>query len=247
MGNDVDPRSDLFSLGSVMYFMATGREPFRAEKSWAVLQKIITGEPKSARTINSDVPTTLEGLIQRLMARDPERRFSSANEAQEVMQDYLAHLQNPKVHGLPKLERLGMNDKGQGRAFSWRRVAWATVALAISILVTVGTIDYLHVAQRRASQRANRAENSVTTRNVYRDAMPAQSIDATAYYQRPNSPANEFSNELRANRPYANQLGSSFSERDAVSVNDAAARVSFDTELRALAKDVKRLEMRLSE
>ena len=91
MGNGVDPRSDLFSLGSVMYFMATGREPFRAEKSWAVLQKIITGQPKSARAINSDVPLPLEHLIQRLMEHDPERRFSSANEAREVMQDYLAH------------------------------------------------------------------------------------------------------------------------------------------------------------
>ncbi len=106
MGNDVDPRSDLFSLGSMMYFMATGREPFRADKSWAVLQKIITSKPQSPRSINSDVPIALERLIERLMERDPDRRFSSASDAQEIMQNYLAHLQNPKVHALPKIERL---------------------------------------------------------------------------------------------------------------------------------------------
>jgi len=137
MGNDVDHRSDLFSLGSVMYFMATGREPFRADKSWAVLQKIITQKPASPRSINSDVPLPLEKLILRLMEQDPKQRFPSATEAQESMQEYLAHLQNPKVHKLPNFETASMKSRLLGNAFSFSARRWP-VLLAASLLIGTG-------------------------------------------------------------------------------------------------------------
>ena len=247
MGNGVDPRSDLFSLGSVMYFMATGREPFRAEKSWAVLQKIITGQPKSARAINSDVPLPLEHLIQRLMEHDPERRFSSANEAREVMQDYLAHLQNPKVHTLPKFERSGMNDKGQGRAFSWRRVAWGTVALAVSILIGVGTIDYIQVANRRAAKRALRSQSFANNIGPLK-SMPASNGDGLGGFpQVQSSPATGFNNRFGVSRVNPERFGGALTSLGDIGGSDATRPDSFASELRALSKDVKRLEMRLLE
>ena len=102
MGDPIDHRSDLFSLGSVMFFMATGREPFRAEKSWAVLQKIGTVSPNSIRSINNRIPKPLEQIVEALMHKKPSRRVQSATEANELLTDYLAHLQNPTVVRKPK-------------------------------------------------------------------------------------------------------------------------------------------------
>lgn len=102
-GMEVDHRSDLFSLGSVMYFMATGREPFRAEKPVAVLKKISADPPDPARSINSDVSKTLSRIIERLMAKDPTQRFQSAAEVDRVLTQYLAHLEQPGKQRKPKI------------------------------------------------------------------------------------------------------------------------------------------------
>lgn len=121
-GLEVDFRSDLFSLGSVIYFMATGREPFRAEKTVAVLKKISTDQPEAVRSVNCDVTKTLARIIQRLMAKDPAQRFSTAEEVEQVLTQYLAHLQQPRNQPKPKVKAV--------RKSSWLRVAVCTLALA---------------------------------------------------------------------------------------------------------------------
>jgi serine/threonine protein kinase len=65
----VDHRSDLFSLGSVMYAMCTGHAPFRAESSYAVLRLITDKEPRPIREVNPDVPAWLCMIITKLMAK----------------------------------------------------------------------------------------------------------------------------------------------------------------------------------
>jgi serine/threonine-protein kinase len=104
-GEPVDSRSDLFSLGSVMYFMLTGREPFRAEKPFAVLRKIVSERPNSIRGLNSKVPSLLERFIFRLLSKDPRQRFESTEEAHLFLTHYLAHLQNPSMHKRPRLSK----------------------------------------------------------------------------------------------------------------------------------------------
>jgi serine/threonine-protein kinase len=101
-GVDIDQRSDLFSLGSVIYFMATGREPFRAEKPFAVIQKIIAEKPARPRQVNSDISKTLEQIIERLLSKHPRNRFQSAEEVQQALEKYLAHLQNPLTSPAPR-------------------------------------------------------------------------------------------------------------------------------------------------
>ena len=68
-GEAVDGRSDLFSLGSVLYAMATGRPPFRADTSFGVLRRITDTEPRAIREINPDIPAWLAGLIDKLLAK----------------------------------------------------------------------------------------------------------------------------------------------------------------------------------
>jgi serine/threonine protein kinase/WD40 repeat protein len=100
-GESVDPRSDLFSLGSVLYAMCTGRAPFRAETSYGVLRRITDEEPRPVREINPDVPEWLCRIIERLMAKRPGDRFESAGEVAELLEGCLAHVQQPTAAPLP--------------------------------------------------------------------------------------------------------------------------------------------------
>ena len=100
-GNDVDHRSDLFSLGSVLYFMCTGHPPFRADSTMGVLNRIANDTPRAVRAVNSDVPTWLQGIIERLLEKDPDQRFQTATEVAEVLGQWLAHIQQPDVSPQP--------------------------------------------------------------------------------------------------------------------------------------------------
>ena len=98
---DIDHRSDLFGLGGVMYFMATGREPFRSESAFAVINKVIRETPNSARSVNAEIPETLDRIIARLLEKNPADRIQSADELHQLLTEYLAHLQDPKRHAEP--------------------------------------------------------------------------------------------------------------------------------------------------
>jgi serine/threonine-protein kinase len=94
-GEPVDSRSDLFSLGSVLYAMCTGRAPFRAPTVLAVLRCVSEEAPIPVREINPDVPAWLAAVIDALHAKDPAERFQSAAEVAEALSRYLGHLQQP--------------------------------------------------------------------------------------------------------------------------------------------------------
>jgi serine/threonine-protein kinase len=98
-GEAVDARSDLFSLGSVLYFMCAGHPPFRASSTPAVLRRVSDEGPRPLREINPEIPTWLAEFVEQLHAKDPADRVQSATEAADIMGSYLAALQR----GLPIL------------------------------------------------------------------------------------------------------------------------------------------------
>lgn len=101
-GDDVDACSDLFSLGSVIYAMCTGRPPFRAESSYGVLRRITDTEPRPIREVNTNIPEWLERIVQRLHAKSIEDRIQTADHVAMLLQKCLAHLQQPTVVELPE-------------------------------------------------------------------------------------------------------------------------------------------------
>ena len=108
-GETIDQRADLFSLGSVLYAMCTGRPPFRAANTLAVLKRVVEDTPRPIREIIPEIPEWLCELIAKLHAKNPADRFASAREVADLLARRLAELQGPghvpAVPDVPKSRR----------------------------------------------------------------------------------------------------------------------------------------------
>jgi WD40 repeat protein len=100
-GLPIDHRSDLFSLGTVLYAMCSGHPPFRASGTHAVLKRVIDASPRPIREINNETPDWLCEIVAKLHAKKPEDRFQSAKEVAELLGHHLAHIQQPSQAPLP--------------------------------------------------------------------------------------------------------------------------------------------------
>jgi WD40 repeat protein len=96
-GEALDCRSDLFSLGSVLYVLCTGHPPFQADTTAAVLKSVCEDTPRPVRELRPDVPDWLADLIGKLQAKGAADRFASAKEVAELLGRQLALLQLPLV------------------------------------------------------------------------------------------------------------------------------------------------------
>src|SRR5262249_34274344 len=97
LGEPQDHRTDLFSLGSVLYALCTGRPPFRAETALAVLRRVAEDTPRPIRATNPEVSDWLEAIVAKLMEKHPVDRFQSAAEVARLLEGHLAHLQQPAL------------------------------------------------------------------------------------------------------------------------------------------------------
>jgi serine/threonine protein kinase/tetratricopeptide (TPR) repeat protein len=77
-GEELDPRSDLFSLGVVLYEMATGKKPFATGNVITTLDAVLNQKPVSPRSLNPSLPPDLEGIIGRAMEKDRGHRYETA-------------------------------------------------------------------------------------------------------------------------------------------------------------------------
>ncbi len=102
-GDAIDQRSDLFSLGSVIYAMATGSPPFRAESSYGILRRVCEADARPLREVSSDVPDWLETIRHAAHAsnRAEEESFVGDGDCRDAgtMSD---SLRQPDMHALPQ-------------------------------------------------------------------------------------------------------------------------------------------------
>jgi WD40 repeat protein len=132
LGEHVDARADLFSLGSVLYAMATGRPPFRAGGPLAVLKRVCEDTPRPVREINPEMPEWLGELIARLHAKDPAQRLGSAAEVTALLGKHLARLQQPDAAPPPPT---AVTPAASPPAARPRRRRWGLAVVALLALL----------------------------------------------------------------------------------------------------------------
>ncbi len=132
-GEPTDHRSDLFSLGSVLYAMCTGRPPFRAPSALAVLRRVADEEPRPVREVNPAVPEALAAVIEKLHAKEPADRYQTAAEVAAVLGQLLAGVQRPAP---ATAKRVASRAAQQPRCRRWKEEVLAGVAvLAVGLLL----------------------------------------------------------------------------------------------------------------
>jgi len=103
-GMDVDARSDLFSLGVVMYEMMTGKRPFVADHEAALMYSIVNIDPVAPSSLNGSIPSELDRIMLKLLEKDPSKRFQTAAELRSDLKRILGSTESThKVVVHPKI------------------------------------------------------------------------------------------------------------------------------------------------
>ena len=206
-GDNVDARSDLFSLGSVMYAMCTGRAPFRAETSYGILRRITDTEPRPIREVNPNIPEWLERIIQRLLAKSLEDRIPTAEHAATLLQKCLAHIQQPTIVELPEECRVP-----QHRSVYWPtslRTFRVVSAIAVSCLVITG----IYSITQWPSGNSRPATVSTTTSNNPETSIAAD-LSPLADWDAIQTEIDAFENDLIPSEADASKLWQTTPERN---------------------------------
>ncbi len=132
-GEKIDQRADLFSLGSVLYQMASGRPPFRAPSVLAVLKRVAEESPRPIPEIIPETPDWLCGIIAKLHAKDPDERFQSAREVADLLADCEAKLKaKQEVKNILPASPSGVKPAGR----KWVAAAAVLLLPVIALAVT---------------------------------------------------------------------------------------------------------------
>jgi Tol biopolymer transport system component len=96
-GRRLDARSDIFSLGVMLYQMATGERPFRGDGAMSVISSILKDSPHPPSELNPALPRELDRIIRRCLAKDPARRYQSAIDLRNDLEELLQQVESGEV------------------------------------------------------------------------------------------------------------------------------------------------------
>ncbi len=150
-GRKVDARSDIFSFGSVLYEMVTGRQAFQADSKFAAIAAILHLEPKPLSETAKNIPQDFERIITRCLKKNPDRRYQ--------------HMQDLKIDLQELSEVLGSAGRGvraTSRSRRRRRIAWAAASTGALILAVIAALRWMPTGD------SERAEARVVPLTNYR-------------------------------------------------------------------------------
>ena len=142
-GQPLDARSDLFSLGAVVYEMATGRRAFGGDDLALIAMRIVNGILVSPRTVNPDIPEDVEAIILKLMATDPNDRYQTAAQL-------LADVRAALLRFDPDASSIGSAQALPASGSRRSRIKW-TIAASLAVVLLGGVAAYTWLTPRGAA------------------------------------------------------------------------------------------------
>jgi len=144
-GEDLDPRSDIFSFGVVLYEMATGQKPFRGTNVVTTLDAMLHKKPASPRSLNAGVPGALEGVIGKAMEKDRALRYQNAAQMKADLQRLKDESESAQIKAVSRESRLKVVTNTFEGASPWPKFVMIGVsAVLITVLAALGTWWFKH-------------------------------------------------------------------------------------------------------
>jgi Tol biopolymer transport system component/tRNA A-37 threonylcarbamoyl transferase component Bud32 len=148
LGKPVDPRSDIFSLGTVLYEMCSGRPAFLRKDSSDWMDLLLHREPQPISSINSEVPIEFEKIVHKALAKRPFQRYQSANELLLDLRAVRRKLTSDSAYSAPSFELRRRRRKGW-TGLSVAALGVAAVAVALKVfLMPASAVPVLHGHRR---------------------------------------------------------------------------------------------------
>ena len=156
--DELDPRTDLFSFGVVLYEMATGKKPFSGSNVITTLDAVLHTKPPSPLTLNPALPKELEGIIGKAMEKDRSKRYSNAAEMRADLQRLKKETESGLTRTGPRESsplRVAATKSFQATSKSQTYILLGVSALLLTVLVAVGAWWLKHRAAAGAGANKN--------------------------------------------------------------------------------------------
>lgn len=155
-GRSAQPRSDLFSLGGVLYCLCTGSLPFPADNTLDQLAALAADEPRPIESLNPRIPRALAALVMRLLAKNPDERPASAQEVGEKLKG-LRRSRAKKASEPSSTERLPASSSTRRKKSAVRparKPRWVLVAVlfAVTGLASMAAVGLVHLAAQPGTE-----------------------------------------------------------------------------------------------